>query len=119
MKKERGTKSQRINDFQSEWICQKPSALFTLPLSAHGEPESLGLPAQGEMGRSGSPVCTSGSQLEKEGWGRKERRGGGTVLMLNFCKDMDDRWKHQLNMFCISEHFLCLTSEERREVGLS
>lgn len=75
MKKERGTKSQRINDFQSEWICQKPSALFTLPLSAHGEPESLGLPAQGEMGRSGSPVCTSGSQLEKEGWGRKERRG--------------------------------------------
>lgn len=28
-------KTWRINNFQSEWICQKPSALFTLPLSAH------------------------------------------------------------------------------------
>lgn len=42
-----------MNDFQSEWICQKPSALFTLPLSAHGEPEPLGLPAQGETGALG------------------------------------------------------------------
>lgn len=70
-------KSWRINDFQSEWICQKPSALFTLPLSAHGEPEPLGLPAQGEMGRSGSPVCTSGSQLEK---GQGGRMGGGAIF---------------------------------------
>lgn len=60
-------KSWRINDFQSEWICQKPSALFTLLLSAHGEPEPLGLPAQGETGHSGSPLCTSGSQLEVGG----------------------------------------------------
>lgn len=65
-------KSKRINDFQSEWICQKPSALFTLPLSAHGEPEPLGLPAQGDTGHAGSPVCTSGSQLE--GGGREDGR---------------------------------------------
>lgn len=58
-----GEKSWRINDFRSEWNCQKPSALFTLLLSKHGEPEPLGLPAQGETGHSGSPVCTSGSQL--------------------------------------------------------
>lgn len=78
--REREKKSRRINDFQSEWICQKPSALFTLPLSAHGEPEPLGLPAQGETGRSGSPVCTSGSQLEKEGGrerGMEGARQGG------------------------------------------
>lgn len=64
-------KSRRINDFQSEWICQKPSGLFTLPLSVHGELEPLGWPAQGETGHSGSPVHTSGSQLIKRG-----RRGG-------------------------------------------
>ena len=69
-------KSRRINDFQSEWICQKPSALFTLPLSVQGELEPLGWPAQGETGRSGSPVCTSGSQLEKEGG----RERGGTIF---------------------------------------
>lgn len=76
MEKRERKKSQRINDFQSEWICQKPSALFTLLLSAHGEPEPLGLPAQGEMGRSGSPVCTSGSQLERGGTegGREDGR---------------------------------------------
>lgn len=66
-KRRGGKKSRRINDFQSEWICQKPSALFTLPLSAHRGPEPLGLSTQGETGLSGSPVCTSGSQLEKEG----------------------------------------------------
>lgn len=66
-------KSERINDFGSEWICQNPSALFTLPLSVHGEPEPLGWPAQRETGRSGSPECTSGSQLEKGGdAGREE-----------------------------------------------
>lgn len=73
-------KSWRINDFQSEWICQKPSALFTLLLSAHGEPEPLGLPAQGETGRSGSPVCTSGSQLERGGRREGERMGGGAIF---------------------------------------
>lgn len=74
--KERGEKSWRINDFRSEWICQKPSALFTLPLSTHGGPEPLGLPAQGETGHSGSPVCTSGSQLEKRGG----TKGGGAIF---------------------------------------
>lgn len=78
--KEREKKSQRINDFQSEWICQKPSALFTLLLSAHGEPEPLGLPAQGETGRSGSPVCTSGSQLERGGRREGERMEGGAIF---------------------------------------
>lgn len=75
---EREKKSRRINDFQCEWICQKPSALFTLLLSAHGAPEPLGLPAQGETGLSGSPVCTSGSQLEKGGGG-KMGGGGGDI----------------------------------------
>lgn len=81
-----GEKSLRINDFRSEWNCQKPSALFTLLLSTHGEPEPVGLPAQGETGHSGSPVCTSGSQLGKR---REDNGRRGDILC---CQTSGKTW---------------------------
>lgn len=117
--KEKGEKSRRINDFRSEWICQKPSALFTLPLSPHGGPEPLGLPAQGETGHSGSPVCTSGSQLEKRREGRWE--GVRYFVLLNLREDLDDTQRHQLNVLRISAQFAKQSERERerREVDTS
>lgn len=106
--KKRGEKSWRINDFRSEWNCQKPSALFTLPLSKHGKPEPLGLPAQGETRHSGSPVCTSGSQLGKRREGRWEEVRYS--VLLNLGEDLDDTHRHQLNRFRVSAQF---TSRER------
>lgn len=89
-KKEGEKKSWRINDFQSEWICQKPSALFTLLLSAHGEPEPLGLPTQRETGRCGSPACTSGSQLER-GEGGERERGRGVCAIFSVVETLGRR----------------------------
>lgn len=111
--KKRGGGSRRINDFRSEWICQKPSALFTLPLSTHGEPEPLGLPAQGEKGHSGSPACTSGSQLEKRREGRREEVR--YLVLLNLQEDLDDTQGHQLSVVRITAQFASTERGRERE----
>lgn len=43
--------------------------------------------------------------------GRQGREEGGEevqyLVLLNLWEGLDDTWRHQLNMFCISEQFLC------------
>lgn len=104
----------------SEWICQKSSALFTLLLSVHGEPEPLCCPAQRETGRSGSPVSTSGFQLETEQGKRRgqERRGGREeaqhLELLSWWKSCDDTWRTSTKWVASVSNYHALLSDRGR-----